>query len=318
MNGLAGRTVLVTGASGFIGAAIARRLGEAGAVVHGVSRSPRTEGGGCPHWWQADLTDIDEVRRVILAAQPDVVFHLASLVSGARELAMVLPMLQANLQAAVNLLVANTEGPRARLLLAASLEEPSPDGSWPVPASPYAAAKLAAGAYARMCHALYGTRVILLRMFMVYGPAQPDVRKLVPYVTLSLLRGETPALTSGTRPVDWVYIDDVVDALLAAAVAEGLDGETLDVGSGRLVPVRDVVERIFRLVAPDERPRFGGVADRPLEQVRVADVAATAERLGWTARTPLDEGLRRTVDWYRKNAGATATAALVKAKGGTP
>jgi UDP-glucose 4-epimerase len=147
-----------------------------------------------------------------------------------------------------------------------------------------------------MCHALYGTPVVWLRPSMVYGPGQPDARKLVPYVTLSLLRGESPILASGRRPVDWVYIDDVVDALLAAAVAEGVEGRSFDVGSGELVSVRDVVELIARLVDAKASPRFGAIPDRPLEHVRAADVAAAAEALGWQPRIPLPEGLRRTVE----------------------
>jgi UDP-glucose 4-epimerase len=301
VSALRAKTALVTGASGFIGAAAARRLADAGAVVHGVSRSAHRPGSAVCHWWRVDLTDVAAVRRVVAAVKPDVVLHLAGLVSGVRELDMVLPMLHVNLLAAVNLLVAATEHPVERLVFAGSLEEPSPDERWPVPASPYAAAKLGAGGFARMCHALYGTRMVWLRLFMVYGPAQPDVGKLVPYVTLSLLRGEVPALSSGTRPVDWVYVDDVADALVAAASAPGIAGQTLDVGSGALVTVREVVDQISRLVDSPVSPCFGAVPERPLEQVRVADVASTAARLGWRARTPLAEGLRRTVDWYRRH-----------------
>ena len=304
MKTLSGKTALVTGAAGFIGGATVRRLRAAGVVVHGVSRVPRTE----PdiHWWQADLGDMEDVRRLLDTVKPDVVFHLAARVSGARTLDAVLPMLRANLLATVNLLVAVTERRGPRLVLAGSLEEPPPEEGWPVPSSPYAAAKLGAGGYARMFQALYGTPAVWLRLFMAYGPAQPDVSKLVPYVTLSLLRGEAPALSNGTRPVDWVYVEDVVDALLAAAVTEGIEGRTLDVGSGTLVSVRRVVEEIVRLVNPIVWPRFGAVAERPLETVRAADAASTARWLGWWPRTSLEEGLRRTVDWYRSHGAGSA------------
>jgi nucleoside-diphosphate-sugar epimerase len=314
MKALSGKTALVTGASGFIGAATARALRDSGATVHGVSRRARSESGACHRWWRTDLTDIEDVRALVAAVQPHVVFHLAALVSGARGVEMVLPMLHANLLTAVNLLVATTERPVERLVLAGSLEEPQPSTSWPVPASPYAAAKLGAGAYARMCHALYGTPAVCLRLFMVYGPAQPDLLKLVPYVTLSLLRGEAPALSSGTRPVDWVYVDDVVQALLAAAVTDAAVGRTLDVGSGELVTVREIVERIARLVDSDAAPRFGAVPERAMEQVRVADVAKTATCLRWRPRTSLEEGLARTVDWYRRH-GAGGAEARPKTKG---
>jgi len=94
-----------------------------------------------------------------------------------------------------------------------------------------------------MFFALYQLPVVILRVFMVYGPGQGDLQKLVPYVITSLLKGETPRFTSGTREVDWIYVEDVVAAFLEAARAPGVEGATLDVGTGKLVTVRQVVER---------------------------------------------------------------------------
>ena len=231
--------------------------------------------------------------------RPDWVFHLGGLASGGRELLMLHATLEANFVPVLNLLLA-AQQQKVRLIFAGSLEEPAPDGSWPVPGSPYAASKMAAALYARLFHALYQTQVVWLRLFMVYGPQQPDFRKLVPYVTLSLLRGEAPRLSSGTRPVDWVFIDDVVDAFLAAAVTPGAEGRSLDVGSGELVTVRGMVESLVQQIDPSISPSFGALPDRALEQVSVADVAATTAALGWRPRVALPEGLARTVAWYRE------------------
>jgi UDP-glucose 4-epimerase len=307
-SSLSGRAVLVTGATGFIGAALARRLSDEGAIVHGVSRRPPWEAGGV-RWWESDLSDPAGIRRLLDAVEPDVVFHLAGLVAGARDVGVVLPALHANLVATVNLLVAATERPGARVVLAGSMEEPPCDEGYPVPSSPYAASKLAAGSYARMFHALYGTPAIWLRLFAVYGPAQADTRKLLPYVTLSLLRGEAPLLSSGRRGLDWIYLDDVVDALLAAAAAQGVEGRTLDVGSGTRVTIRSMVELLVQMIDPAVAPRFGALPDRPLERDAVADVSATASCLGWRSRTPLEEGLRMTVDWYRRHGAWRSPAA---------
>jgi UDP-glucose 4-epimerase len=134
---------------------------------------------------------------------------------------------------------------------------------------------------------------------MVFGPGQRDVQKLVPYVAVSLLRGQAPKLTSGAREVDWIYVDDVVDAFLRAAVAPGLEGRSLDIGSGELVTARALVVRLRELIGSDVEPAFGAIADRRCERVRVAKPAETAEAMGWRPRTPLGEGLERTVEFYR-------------------
>lgn len=293
---LGGEHALVTGASGFVGSRLAARLLEADANVHAASRSERTSAD--VRWWMADVCDTEAARTLIQSVKPDFIFHLASHVTGSRGLDAVLPTLHANLLSTVNILLAATEVGCKRVVLAGSLEEPDGEDREPVPVSPYAAAKFAGNTYGRMFHSLHGLPVVTLRVFMVYGPAQPDETRLVPYVITSLLRGESPELSAGTRPVDWVYLDDVVEALLASATTEGVPGKTLDVGSGILTPVRDVVEEIVRLIRPSVAPRFGAVPERPNERIRVADVERTQALLGWAPRTPLSRGLAATVDWY--------------------
>ena len=202
-----------------------------------------------------------------------------------------------NLVSSVNIMVAAART-GCTVVLAGSMEEPEP-AEESVPASPYAASKLAVGSFARMLHALHGLPVVNLRVFMAYGPGQHDRSKLVPYVITSLLRGTRPELSSGVRPVDWVYVDDVVDAFVAAASREDLAGTTLDIGTGELVTIRAIVEQLVETVGTDVEPDFGSRPDRPLEIVRAADVDRTLDILGWRASTTLGEGLRSTVDWFR-------------------
>lgn len=299
MTALTGTRLLVTGASGFIGARLCRRAVEQGAIVHAVSRRPGAAEFDRVHPECADLSDFESAQALFRRVRPDVVLHLASEVAGARDARLVLPMLKANLVAAVNVMQAAAEVHCRRVVLAGSMEEPDFGDLEAVPQSPYAMAKWAAHGYARMFHALYELPVVHLRIFMVYGPGQRDVRKLVPYVTLSLLRGQAPELTSGTRRVDWIYVDDVVDAFLAAAVAPGVDGRSLDIGSGEPVTGRALVARLTALVGSDVEPIFGARPDRRLERVRVADPAIAARAMGWRPRVPLDEGLKRTVEFYR-------------------
>jgi nucleoside-diphosphate-sugar epimerase len=287
--------VLVTGATGFIGSHLARRLGSLGAEVHAVSRRPTNTAGWT--WHVADLADAAETEKLIATVRPNVVFHLASAVTGAREVELVAPTMAGNLISVVNLLTAAANQPGTRLVLAGSVEEPR--AADPTPSSPYAVAKWAATGYARMFHGLWGVPVSVLRVAMVYGPAQPDIRKLVPYVTLALLNGEEPQLSSGTRPVDWIYVDDVVDAFVMAAETERAAGQVLDIGSGTQVSIRDTVELLAKLVGGSARPRFGAIADRALDTPQVSDPTLAGEVLGWRPTTTLTEGLRQTIAFYR-------------------
>jgi UDP-glucose 4-epimerase len=298
---IAGRRLLVTGASGFIGARLCQRAASLGAIVHAVSRRPpRT----VPHdvrWEIVDLIDAAATESLVRRVRPDLVAHLASEVSGDRDRSLIVPMMQSNLVGAVNMMLAAEATGCRRVVLAGSMEEPDFARGDGLPQSPYAAAKWAAHAYARLFHALYELPVVHLRLFMVYGPGQMALRKLVPYVTVSLLRGVAPQLMSGEREVDWVYVDDVVDAFLAAMVAPAALGKSLDIGSGELVTVRECVARLERLVGSDIEPVFGGLPDRKLERVRVADPTPAKDAMGWRPRTTLEHGLGRTVAFYRES-----------------
>jgi nucleoside-diphosphate-sugar epimerase len=136
---------------------------------------------------------------------------------------------------------------------------------------------------------------------MVYGPAQQDLSKLIPYVILSLLQGKSPSISSGDRMIDWIYVNDVVEAYLALAKVPGIEGQTLEIGSGELVSIREIVDQVAGLVSGPAKPKYGALADRPMEPLRIADIARTRDLIEWAPRTPLKEGLSRTVEWYRNN-----------------
>jgi nucleoside-diphosphate-sugar epimerase len=213
---------------------------------------------------------------------------------------MVLPIFQNNFMAAFNLLIATAENSAGRIVLAGSFEEPDEVDS--VPCSPYAAAKWSASGYARMFRALYGTPVVNAKIFMVYGPGQSDHTKLIPYVTTSLLRREAPRLSSGVRLVDWIYVDDVVQGLIGCAQTPGIDGSTVELGSGELLSIREVVQQLSDLLASTIDPQFGALPDRPLERVKKANTGKSYELIGWQPSTSLRAGLAWTVEWYKKQA----------------
>jgi len=298
-----GRKCLVTGASGFIGAALCGFLARAGAQVWGAGRSP---GGPTEYWLVCDVTDRTQVELALRASRPDVVFHLASVVSGARKLDVVLPTLHGNLVGFVNVALAAGETQCARIVCMGSLQEP--DQALPaIPSSPYAAAKYAASCYARMLAEVFKLPIVIARPLMVYGSGQSDPTKLVPQVMAQLLAGRRAPLSSGAHPFDWVYIDDVCEALLSIGSSDGVIGRTIDVGTGILTPVVDVARGLARRLGAMDRLDVGAIPDRVGEPTRPADTATTRSLTGWQARFGLEEGLDLTVEWFK--AGAVANAA---------
>ena len=292
-----GKKVLVTGATGFIGSHLCAALHAAGADVHGVGRSalPRTMSGLTYH--KGDLSRVDATRRIVRRVRPDCIFHLASHVVGSRDLQMVEPTFRDNLCTTVHLMTAALECKVSRMVIAGSLEEP--EGA--APSSPYAAAKWASTAYARMFHALYGLPVVHARVFMVYGPGQRDLQKLIPYTILSLLKGRAPRLSAGGRKVDWIYVEDVVRGLMALGQTRGIEGRSFDLGTGVLTTVGNVSRMLSRMICPELAPELGALPARPMEQIRRANVNATRTAVGWKPRTSLRDGLRKTVAGYQRS-----------------
>jgi UDP-glucose 4-epimerase len=303
----AGATALVTGGAGFIGSRLCDVLRDAGWVVHSVSRRAAGVASVKRHW-QLDLTNAAATQDFVKSLKPDYVFHLASHVWGAPDFKHVLPTFHNNLHTTVNLLHSLAGSECRKFVITGSLIEPEARGCDSVPGAPYAASKWAASDYVRMFNALYRLPGAIARVFMVYGPAQQDATKLIPYVIERVLRGEAPQITSGRRLIDWVYVDDVAVGLARMAVAETA-GRTVDLGSGALISTASLVAKICDLMGARLRPVFGAIPDRPMEPTRTARSADTRRLLGWAPATSLDEGLRRTIEWHREEAARRRRAA---------
>ena len=247
MTAVVGGRVLVSGASGFLGRRLCAHLQRDGAEIHAVSRSRHGEGEDGLRWWRLAMDDAEAVDRLVQDTKPEQIFHLSGLSNGAPGLDLVQSTFQSQLASTVNVLTAAARSGCRRVILIGSLEEPTAGAEDGVPASPYGAAKWGAAMYARMFHRLYQTPVVIARVYMAYGPGQAE-GKIVPYTIRSLLQGQAPQLSSGRRCLDWIYVDDAVEGLVQAAAAEGVDGTTLEFGSGIAVSIKDVVDEI---VAPE-------------------------------------------------------------------
>jgi nucleoside-diphosphate-sugar epimerase len=307
-SGLAGKRVLVTGATGFIGTHVCRTLRELGAHVVGFSLRPPAPSIGVDDVRVVDLRDREAVRAAVARAAPDRVVHLAGYRSAGRDLAAMRESYDANLGGTINLAEAVIDaGGCARLVALGSAEEygrvppPFEVGTREEPVTPYGLSKLAATRLLQSLDANGALSVTVLRGTVVYGPGQAP-GMLVPSVVRALVAGERFPMTAGDQTRDLVYVDDVVDGLLRALAAPRSMPGVLHLSSGHPISVRDVALRAAAAVGGDAAGllEFGAVPPREGEAVAYwATNEATRDVLGWTPRVSLDDGLARTVAYER-------------------
>ena len=311
--------VLITGATGFLGQHLVRRVVGAGARVYaGVAPDERPERvAALPvqvHRLTFDMRVAGAVRAAVAEAAPQVIFHLAAV--GATDPGVDPQLaLAVNAGGALHLLEAVTkcapvrqcvpEGDGVqRVVLVGTCYEYGTGSEFGAretvegldPFNAYAASKVAAWAFGRMYWRAHGLPVVTVRPFQVYGPGQPD-HTLIPAAIRAALAGVDFPMTPGGQERDFIYVDDVIDGFLAIAAAPGIDGCSLDLGTGQVHTLRRVVERIWTITRAQGRVLPGALPYRPGDVMHLAaDADRTARLTGWRAGVGLDQGLRRTIE----------------------
>jgi UDP-glucose 4-epimerase len=314
---IAAERVLVTGAGGFVGANLVRRLLGTGVQVHALVRPGLPERlaavAGCLELHEGDVTRPADLRAAFEAAGPDLVFHLAAARAEESPSARAATF-AANVSGTAHLLAALAARPGTRLVAAGSSleygpsESPLDEDRPPRPTSFYGATKAAATVLLREAARREGRRVAILRPFFLYGPWQ-DRRKLVPSALEAALSGrELPLTRPGVRR-DWLFVEDFVDACLMAIEADLAPGEVVNVASGRERTNEEVVRAAGDVIGVAVSVRPGEFPERPWDaERRAADVRRARERLGWRPRHSLEEGLAVTASWLRERSEAGAVA----------
>jgi nucleoside-diphosphate-sugar epimerase len=301
---------LVTGASGHIGSHLVRCLLSNGAEVaifiRPTSNLWRLEDVVCRvKVIKGDLTEIKESNAAIREFAPETVFHLAWSGVGARDRNEITQLTQ-NLYGSIELLrLAVESGCKRWIGLGSQAEYGIYDGvlNENLPARPvtlYGTVKLCLCLLCRkLCEAGH-IDFAWLRLLASYGPMD-DRDHLIPYVILTLLRNEEPSLTFGEQRWDFLYVEDVAEALWRVAVTPEARG-VFNLGSGESYVIRSIIERIRDLINPKLSLGFGKLPYRPDQIMRLeTDIASIRRVTGWSPRANLNEGLRRTVEWFRKN-----------------
>lgn len=297
------KRVLLTGASGFIGRHCIEPLRAAGYDVHAVSSRPRQDRGDVVTWHRADLLDPGQIPDLLARSRPSHLLHLAWFVVPGQLLESVDNYRW--VQASLELVRRFHERGGERLLVAGSGYEYdwsdghcSEAGTATAPSTFYGSCKHAlgrlVGGYARQV----GLSEVWQRIFFVYGPHEHP-RRLVASVTRSLLRGEPARCSHGRQIRDYLYVQDVADALVRL-LDSPIQGP-VNVGSGQGIALAEIVRSIGRKVGRPELIELGALPARPNDvPLVVADTARIASELDWRPAHDLERGLDRTISWWRE------------------
>jgi UDP-glucose 4-epimerase len=298
---------LITGAAGFLGAALANHLSRQGHQVRGLddlSTGDRVSLSPDVHFTRGDVNDRPKLWTLL--QDVDVVYHLAARVSVPESVLYPREYNAVNVGGTVSLMEAMRDVGVRRVVMASSGavygdrgEQPINEETVPNPRSPYAVSKLAAEHYIRTIGALWNIETISLRIFNAYGPGQrmpvshPPV---VPHFIHQTLRNGTLVVhNDGMQTRDYVYVDDVIRALTAATTAPGLDGLVINVGSGTETSVRDLVSTVTEIIPGKAEvvynPRVSGGVSR-----MCADLTLAKKKLSYTPSVSLGDGLRMTYE----------------------
>lgn len=298
--------LLVTGGAGFIGSHLVRTAQARGHRVRVLDDLSTGRAERLPEDLELQVGDVSDGHTAAAAAVgTDAIVHLAARRAVPRSLETPLETDRANTHGGLSILEAARHAGAARVVLASSSSVygatttfPTPETTAPLPRSPYAVSKLAGEHYARVYQELFGLSTLSLRLFNVYGPGQPAddaYAQLVPRFLDALRSGTAPVVHGdGTQSRDLVHVADVVGALLLAAERHDVTG-VLNVGSGRSISVVDLLS-LCRTVSgrsdgPEPAPGPRRIGDVPRT---CADTSKAHELLGWSATTPLEEGLAAT------------------------
>ncbi len=303
------KRVLLTGASGFVGAVLARRLLAGGDELHVLLKSATTR-------WrladvardlrlhEVDLQDEEGVKRAVGAAKPDVVYHLAA--HGAYPFQTDADgIIQTNILGTWNLVKALARTDYEVFVNTGSSSEygfkdfAMRESDLLQPNSYYAVAKCAQTLLCQYVARTEKRPITTLRIFSAYGPYEEPSR-LVPTLIRRCLDGQELSLVPPETARDFVYIDDVVDAFLCREQLSKLQGEIINIGTGVQSTLRDVVEAILRHTGARVECRWGAMQPRIWDSsIWVADCTKAKTLLNWRAKTSLFEGLARTVAFVR-------------------
>ena len=308
---------LITGMAGFIGSSIARELVRRGETVRGIDNFSTGKRENLAtisdhiDLREIDLLDLEGMRKACLDV--DYVFHEAAIPSVPRSVVDPIASNRANVDGTLNLLVAARDARIKRVVYASSSSLygdtptlPKHEGMAPSPVSPYAVSKLAGEYYMRSFYSVYGLETVSLRYFNVFGPYQDPASMYSGVLAIfisKMLRGETPTIYGdGEQSRDFTFIDNVVSANLLACHAppSQVAGKYFNAATNQQITLNNTFRILCDIIGHDGAVRYA--PERPGDvKHSLADITLARQYLGYEPCVSFQEGLHRTVQWYRED-----------------
>jgi len=297
---------LITGAAGFLGSSLANQLAREGHQVRGLDDLSTSDPQALApdvHFTRGDVSDRPKLWTLL--QEVDVVYHLAARVSVPESVLYPRDYNAVNVGGTVALMEAMRDVGVRRVVLASSGavygdlgEQTLTESITPNPRSPYAVSKLAAEYYVRTIGGLWGIETVSLRIFNAYGPGQhlpASHPPVVPHYLKQALRGGTlVAHGDGSQTRDYVYVDDVISALVAAATAPNINGLVINVGSGTETSIKDLVKQVLDVTGGKAEVIYNAQTSGGVSRMR-ADLTLANQKLNYRPSISLVEGLRLTL-----------------------
>lgn len=306
--------VLITGGAGFVGANFARKFLSEGFDVHILERENFSD-------WRIkdisdklkihsqDITDSNETKNLIEEVRPSIILHFAAYGTVQRDQKEIKKAIDTNVSGTINLINAamDLDSFKCFLNTGSSSEygikdKPMSESDALSPVNIYGISKAAASMYASACGKQYSFPIATMRIFSAYGYFE-EKGKLIPTVVKSCLNGKDAMLGSRDSVRDFVFIEDIIDAYsLAVEKIANIKGEIINVGTGVQSSVSDVFNNVKNIAGAKNNPIYNAIPSAQIEpQSWVADVSKAKDLLGWEAKNNLEEGLSKTVSWFKNS-----------------
>jgi len=306
------KNILVTGGAGFIGSHLVREMlnrGDRVRVLDNLSTGSKANLAGLDvDFIEGDIRNAAVVQESV--KDVDFIFHLAAFISVAGSMEDPLACYDANLNGSLNVLMQASKAGVQRVVLASSAavygeSESIVAENHPLnPQSPYASSKLAMEQAAKLFSQSFSLETVCLRFFNAYGPRQsPDspYAAAIPKFIQVMLAGEPATIHGdGHQTRDFVYVGDIVEAMLLGADGDSIDGRVFNIAGGKSVPINELVEILQRFFPETPDPVFAPPRQGDL-RFSEADISLAERSLGYRPRIDLQEGLEITVEWFRAN-----------------